>query len=199
MHLMGRIMRYFSTIISLTLLGAAWLSPQAVAQHTGATHEPPQTDEEITANAMSAAPEAVAQEATIAAMDAHGKLRTLREGTNGFTCMPDNPTTPGNDPMCLDANGMEWAAAWMGKTEPPPGKVGFGYMLQGGSDASNMDPHATEPAAGGEWVDTGPHVMIFNAGDMVQTYPSQEDNPDTKQPYVMWGGTPYEHLMIPVE
>ena len=59
------------------------------------------------------------------------------------------------------------------KTAPPEGKVGFGYMLQGGSDASNEDPHASGPAEGEEWVDTGPHVMIFNVGAMVQGYPSQ--------------------------
>ena len=158
-----------------------------------------QSDEELIKNATSAAPEEVAADAAVIAMAADGTMKTLREGTNNFTCMPDNPGSPGNDPMCLDQNGMGWADAWMHKTNPPEGKVGFGYMLQGGSDASNSDPHATEPAAGGEWVDTGPHVMIFNAGDMGSTYPSQKDNPDTKQPYVMWPGTPYEHLMIPVE
>ena len=31
-------------------------------------------------------------------------MRTLRKGSNGFTCMPDNPVTPGPDPMCMDAN-----------------------------------------------------------------------------------------------
>ena len=101
--------------------------------------------------------------------------------------------------MCLDANGMEWAKAWMSKTTPPAGKVGFGYMLMGGSDASNADPHAMEPTPGGRWVDTGPHVMLFNVGAMAQGYPSQKENPDTRQPYVMWPGTPYEHLMIPVK
>ncbi len=71
--------------------------------------------------------------------------------------------------------------------------------LAGGSDASNTDPHATEPAGKGKWVDTGPHIMIFNAGEAVKNYPQQGDDPDTKSPYVMWAGTPYEHLMIPVE
>ena len=36
-----------------------------------------------------------------------GSVTTVKQGTNGFTCMPDNPRSPGNDPMCLDANGME--------------------------------------------------------------------------------------------
>ena len=158
-----------------------------------------QSDEDTIKNATSAAPAAVAAGAAVIGMGADGAMKTLREGTNNFTCMADNPNSPGNDPMCVDTNGMAWAEAWMHKTTPPEGKVGFGYMLQGGSDASNSDPHATAPAAGGNWVDTGPHVMVFNAGDMVASYPSQSDNPDTKQPYVMWSGTPYEHLMIPVE
>jgi hypothetical protein len=40
--------------------------------------------------------------------------------------------------------------------------------------------------------------MVFNAGEIMSSYPNQKENPDTKQPYVMWPGTPYEHLMIPV-
>ena len=31
----------------------------------------------------------------------------------------------------------------------------------------------------------------------MQGYPT-EAKPDTTQPYVMWPGTPYAHLMIPV-
>jgi hypothetical protein len=151
------------------------------------------------ANATSAASETVAQNAAVMAMDADGKMGTLREGTNNFTCMPDNATSPDDDPMCLDQNGMEWAHAWMTNTAPPAGKVGFGYMLQGGSDASNEDRHATGPAAGEEWVDTGPHMMLFNVGAMAQGYPSQKENPDTSQPYVIWPGTPHEHLMVPVQ
>jgi hypothetical protein len=100
--------------------------------------------------------------------------------------------------MCFDANGWAWAEAWMTKKEPPAGKIGLVYMLQGGSDAHNSDPFATEPAAKEGWVDTGPHVMIVNYGDAMQGYPSQGDKPDTTQPYVMWAGTPYAHLMIPV-
>jgi hypothetical protein len=186
-------MRITAVLFAILLGLLAWPAPDATAQQKS------MSDEELIANATSAAPEAVSQDAAVMALDAQGQMRTLREGTNNFTCMPDNPQSPGDDPMCLDQNGMEWAHAWMTKTAPPEGKVGFGYMLQGGSDASNEDPHATEPAAGEEWVDTGAHVMLFNVGAMAQGYPSQKDDPDTSQPYVMWPGTPYEHLMIPVQ
>ena len=157
------------------------------------------SDEQLIKNAMSAAPKAVAKDATVVAMDDKMQMRTLRKGKNNFTCMPDNPKTPGNDPMCLDAAGMQWADAWMHKTKPPPGVVGFAYMLKGGSDASNTDPHAEGLAPGTKWVDIGPHVMIFNVGDAAKTYPRQGKNPDTNAPYVMWPDTPWEHLMIPVK
>ena len=152
----------------------------------------------LIASAESAAPAAVATGATIHGFDETGAMTTLREGTNGWWCMPDNPTSPGPDPMCGDANAMDWAAAWMNKTEPPQGKVGFIYMLAGGSDGSNTDPYATEPTADNNWIETGPHVMILNAGDAMAGYPA-EPTPDTTMPYVMWAGTPYAHLMIPVQ
>jgi hypothetical protein len=101
---------------------------------------------------MAAAPLAIAKDATIV----NGDMKAIRQGTNGWTCMPDLPTSPGTDPMCLDKNGMEWAHALMTKAQPPKGKMGIGYMLMGGSDASNTDPFATKPSADGKWVDTGP-------------------------------------------
>ncbi len=157
-----------------------------------------QSEAELIAGAESAAPIAVSSAATIYGFDATGAMITLREGSNGWWCMPDTPSTPGPDPMCGDANAMEWAMAWIGKTEPPKGKVGFIYMLSGGSNSSNTDPYASGPAEGNNWITTGRHVMIMNAVDMMAGYPA-DPNPDTTQPYVMWVGTPYAHLMIPVE
>jgi hypothetical protein len=147
-------------------------------------------------SAMAAAPESVSGEATIIAFNEKMEARTLRAGTNGWTCIPDNPGTPGADPMCLDKNGFEWAKAWMAHKDPPKDRIGFGYMLMGGSDASNTDPFATKPAEGHAWVDTGPHVMILNIGDKFEGYPTSHDNP--KAPFVMFANTPYAHLMIPV-
>jgi hypothetical protein len=153
---------------------------------------------EIIKSAESAAPASVASVATIVAMTNDGKMQTLREGKSGWWCMPDNPATPGPDPMCGDANSMGWAMAWIGKTEPPKRKVGFMYMLAGGTDASNTDPYAKEPTGGNNWISTGPHVMVVNAIGMMSDYQT-DPNPDTSRPYVMWAGTPYEHLMIPVK
>ena len=155
-------------------------------------------DADVIKSAESAAPAALAAGATIYGFDESGMMMTVREGKNGWWCMADNPTSPGPDPMCGDANALEWAQAWMGKTDPPAGKVGFMYMLAGGSDGSNTDPYATAPDAGNHWVETGPHVMVLNATSMMAGYPESAD-PDTSAPYVMWPGTPYAHLMVPVQ
>jgi len=166
---------------------------QAMEQSKIGPVKPPSTDAEKIKSAMSAAPAAVAAGATIMDMTS---MKTLKAGTNGWTCLPDGPS-PGVDPMCLDKNGMEWASALMAKKDPPAGKMGFGYMLAGGSDASNTDPFATEPKPGAQWVDTGPHVMVLNIGNSFAGYPTTAAN--TKVPYVMFPGTPYAHLMLPVK
>lgn len=155
------------------------------------------SDADLIASAMKAAPAKVAQAATIVGMDANG-MRTLREGSNGFTCMPDNPETPGPDPMCMDANALAWIHAYLDHKDPPGGKVGFMYMLAGGTDASNTDPYATKPDGNNHWIETGPHVMVVGAdASFYDAYPKSAD-PDTSQPYVMWPGTKYQHLMAPV-
>ena len=156
------------------------------------------SEAQMIASAMRAVSVAVAKTATIVTMDASG-MHTLRKGTNGFTCMADNPETPGPDPMCMDANAMEWVHAWIEHKAPTAGKVGFMYMLAGGTDASNTDPYATKPQASNHWVETGPHVMVVGANpDFYSQYPKKAD-PDTSQPYIMWPGTPYQHVMIPVK
>jgi hypothetical protein len=180
-------------VMSLVILSAGMATNAAAAK----VAKP--TDAQLIASAQKAAPMSVSKGATIVNMEADGAMRVLRKGTNSFTCMPDNPGTPGPDPMCMDANAMEWAKAWMGHQTPPAGKVGFMYMLAGGTDASNVDPYATKPTATNHWIKTGPHVMVVG-GDAAfyDSYPKAAD-PDPSVPYVMWAGTPYQHLMAPVK
>lgn len=156
-------------------------------------------DQKIINDAMRAAPKKVAQGASIVAMEPDGSMRALREGNNGFTCMPDNPSTPGPDPMCMDKAALEWVMAWVQKKQPTRGKTGFIYMLAGGTDASNTDPYATKPQPNNNWIETGPHVMVVGAEDSFYDMYPKHAKPDTAVPYIMWPGTPYQHVMIPVK
>ena len=201
-------LRKLTYVCGVVALAAACSSPPEAPKQTAAPPPPaapatpapltaPKTDAEKITNAMAAAPESIAKDATILDMDAKMQTRQLRAGTNGWTCLPDNPASPGIDPICVDKNGMEWFAAYVSKKAPPKDKIGFAYMLAGGSDASNDDPYATAPAAGHQWIDTGPHVMVLNVTGKLEGYPTSHDN--TKVPYIMWGKTPYAHLMAPVK
>ncbi len=152
------------------------------------------SDQELLANLSGAAPQDILDHATILNKVADGKMKTVREGDNGWTCMD-----PHQSPMCADKAAMEWVQAWQGKG-PAPQKLGFIYMLKGDGGISNTDPYAAEKTEDNNWVKTGPHVMVVGAEarSMMQAYP-REPKADPDKPYVMWPGTPYEHLMLPVK
>ena len=149
------------------------------------------SDSDYIAQALSAAPKAVAKGAAVVRMGNDGSMRTVRPGTNGFTCM-----IMGTDKMCNDANSMEFIHAMM-KHEQPPDKVGISYMLAGDDGASNTDPYATGKTAENHWIVTGPHIMLFGPPSKTLGLAEAKD-PDPSGPYMMWAGTPYEHAMIPV-
>ena len=178
-------MRAFKTIFAVAVL----LMVIAAAAKTQQKQTP---DSEYIAQALSAAPEAVAKGATVVRLEKDGSMRTLRAGNNGFTCM-----IMGGEKMCNDANAMEFMHAVMTHT-PPPDKMGLSYMLSGDDvGASNTDPFATGKTADNHWIVTGPHIMIF--GPASKTFGlTKEKDPDPRKPYMMWAGTPYEHAMIPV-
>jgi hypothetical protein len=188
-----------TSTLRILIAGAATFAltaSAATAQQPAAA--PEKAGKDLIASAESAAPASISGKASIVQFDAKGAMTVLRKGTNGWTCMPDAPDTPGPDPMCFDANAGKWAEAWVGHKAPPANAVGVMYMLSGGTDASNVDPYATKPTAENAWISTGPHIMVVGSKDILAGYPSGA-KPDTSAPYVMWAGTPYAHLMIPVK
>ena len=145
------------------------------------------------ASALSAAPDAITAAATVT--DLAGNV--LREGTSGFTCMPDDPEIPGDGPVCLDAGWQGLIAAWINQEDPPGvDEPAFIYALQGGWPTSNVDPYATGPTEDNEWLGiTDPHIaVLFPDASMLEGISA---DPDSGGPWVMWRGTPYAHLMIP--
>jgi len=188
--------------ILLLLSVIALLSMAAVSQAQTPAAKPPQKspmskDQKIQ-NAMSAGPAGIARAAAVMAPGAApgAPMEELRKGTNGWTCMPDDLGTPANDPMCMDKVAMQWADAWMSKKPVNVPGMGIGYMLQGGATADNDDPFAKTPKAGKSWLMEPPHLMIFGTKIPAGAYPT---TPNMTGPWVMWGGTPYEHLMVPVK
>ncbi|MCT4371289.1 hypothetical protein CLG85_013565 [Yangia mangrovi] len=140
------------------------------------------------------APAAVLANSTLLNPTASGEMQVLREGSNGWTCM-----YPGTNPMCADGAAMSFLQAWM-MNEDPPDTLGFVYMLLGDEGASNTDPHAEGETADNHWVVTGPHVMLLGKGaqPLLDSYPTEVPE-GAGAPWVMWPGTPYAHLMLPID
>jgi hypothetical protein len=147
------------------------------------------TPDQLIAYAESAGIPEIAAQATI--LDAGGNV--LRQGTNGWTCM----AMPGA-PMCVDRQWMSWLDAYINqRDEVEVTAVGISYMLRGDEGASNLDPFAQGPTPDNEWVVTGPHLMLIVPNPaLLEGIPT---DPSGGGPYVMWRGTPFVHVMIPLE
>ena len=146
------------------------------------------------ARAERAGPSSLSKNATI--MDRDGK--ELRKGTNGWTCMPDNPNTPGTDSMCMNEPWLNFRDARKNKTKPTYTQVGIAYMLQGDSPVSNSDPYAKAPKPGDDWVEgLGAHIMVLVPD--VEALKNVSTNSKNGGPWIMWPDTPYAHLMLPID
>jgi hypothetical protein len=146
------------------------------------------------ARTESAGPSSLSKHATI--MDRDGKV--VRQGTNGWTCMPDNPNTPGTDSMCMNEPWLNFREALKNKKKPTYTQIGIAYMLQGDRPVSNTDPFAITHKPGDDWVEgLGAHIMVL----IPDLEALKNVSPDSKNggPWIMWSGTPYAHLMIPVD
>ncbi len=105
------------------------------------------------------------------------ELVELRPGTNGWTCIPDDIETPGNDPMCLNDIYLLTLQARYDQIDPPSEGIGIGYMLQEGIPAGSP-----------------PHMMVYVPGS-IDGYAAFSTEPGPL-PWVMFPDTPYTHLMV---
>ena len=179
--MIGRQFEKLGTRVVMVLVTCAFLPLAALA----GDHSDKMSD------ALSAAWPGMAKDATV--VDWEGNV--LKEGTNGYTCLPSPPMLTGAAPMCMDGEWMKWANAWQNKSEYTPESLGISYMLAGDEGASNIDPYAEGPTDDNEWIEEGAHLMILAPPELLDAFPT---DPENGGPYVMWKGTPYQHIMVPI-
>lgn len=160
---------------------------------------PPPSDSAKIADAGRAAPAELTAKASILdwpAVDG-AEFRVIRQGSSGWICLPDPPGDRNDEPMCLDDEWMGFMKAFKSGTPPTTKGVGLAYMLGGSWAVSNTEPRARAPSATNQWHDGGSHLMLLvpdpTSLGKFPTTPSPKGGP-----YVMWAGTPYAHLMIPL-
>lgn len=153
------------------------------------------SDEELTRTAMSAAPAHISRAATIMAPGPDGKLRVLREGTNGFTCIADLSGQEAPDPICADKAGTAWVSSFLnGEPKPANTEPGIAYMGLGGWHWEKDGQIVMDPTTpGAKKVKEPPHWMILWPFDAEKT--ALPLAPSKFGTYLMYPG-PYGHLMI---
>jgi len=143
-------------------------------------------------SAMSAAPESLAQNATIQGWDG----TVLREGTNSWVCLPDTPNNGGTDPWCVDASWLNLLNALSNNEDPTYDKIGIAYMLAGDAPISNITPAGKKED--GDWVEgLNAHLMILVPDH--SSFDNISTDPNNGGPWIMWPDTPYAHIMIPID
>jgi hypothetical protein len=172
-----------AAIVVMRMTGVSDAMAQAANQQ--------KSDQVKIARALSAGPENVTRQATVAEPDSQGHMRILRPGTNDFTCMPGDPKGIGLPPMCADKVAMQWNNDFDHHLPKPTTTApGVEYMLAGATQRSDSDPFdKTSPP-----IRVGPHWMILWPFD-----PKTSGLPTTHKPtgaYIMWAGTPWAHVHI---
>ena len=172
------------------------IAPRLLIRAEANRGQPAEEKEDETAQAridraMSAGPPEIARSAKIIDKDAQGQRVVLRDGTNGWTCMPGNPKVIGDPPMCADGPSMQWAADFAAHKPKPTNTVpGITYMLAGATQRSDSDPYdKTSPP-----ITVPPHWMIMWPFDPKATGLPTEHR-DTGA-YIMWAGSPYAHVHV---
>ena len=152
-----------------------------------------ESDRKKMQSAMSAAPSSLSRHATIKKWNG----TVLREGKPGnvWTCLPDIPNNGGIDPWCVDQSWQNMLAALTAGEKPTYDKIGIAYMLMGDGEVSNITPTGTKEQ--GQWVaGLKAHLMLLVPDHSMFDYlPTEPDG----GPWIMWKGTPYAHVMIPID
>ena len=174
------------SIISKSVMGLAILAVGISTSVAGSDVD------KLIAHSRSAAPPAIAENATIVI---NGE--TVVEGSNGWTCLPEVMAGDGAA-VCIDAVWGEMMAAVGAKAPFKATALGLSYMLAGepeGGGVSNSDPYHPNPREADDYVETPPHMMLIVPKELLEGITS---DPSSGGPWVMWGDTDYAHLMIPV-
>jgi hypothetical protein len=188
------------TVSVLGTLGLAFVVGIAAAPQQQTTSTVPTKtasgDRAKIQRAMAAGPSDLAKNAAVVEVDAKGAMHALRKGTNGWTCMLMASGPSASEAMCGDKAWADWGDAYMAKKTLTTKTFGVAYMLKGDNGASNTDPFAAGPTATNDWVVSPAHLMLLVPDSkMLDGLPT---DPHAGGPFVMWKGTPYAHIMVPI-
>lgn len=159
----------------------------------------PESDADKIADASRAAPQGLVANATILDWpeEPGEDFKVLREGSNGWYCLPDFPHDSNYAPECFDAEWLSFLKAYLTGAQPTTKRIGLSYMLNARWAVSNTDRTATGPTPDNQWHEGGSHLMLVVPDPAMLDWFPTEPTPEGGA-YVMFAGTPYAHLMVPI-
>lgn len=180
--------------LCLSLAGPA-LAGEKGNKKAGAKDLKAMPQEALIKLALSAAPSHISKDAAVMLPDQDGKLTEVKQGTNGFTCIPTVNNRPESDPMCFDAAVGQWVDALVNKKDKPGNTVpGISYMARGGYHWEKDGKILMEEVPGAKLVKEPPHWMLMWPFDSKEAKLPTLPNPSGV--YIMFDGSPFAHLMV---
>src|SRR5262245_31576461 len=116
----------------MKFIAIAFLTVAAAFTQT-AKSQLPVTDAEKIADALRAGPMFITKGATLLDWPPApgGDYRVLRQGSNGWTCLPAIPGYPHDEPGCFDAVFLRWIQDGLAGRTPQIDRIGIAYMYGG--------------------------------------------------------------------
>jgi hypothetical protein len=192
-------MRRLFVLTAVLLLGACKKKPEPARVAEWNPAPPHGSRDWKIENARSAAPPLVSVGARV--MEWPSDSLTAQEvvaGIGGWTCIPDDPDTPVEDPVCRDDQSLSWYQALRGHRPPVLTGMGVAYRLHGGNTASDTDPYQVAPDSG-EWIVDPPSIEIaISADHSDRIYKDLPTTRTTSGPWIKWARTPYAIIVLPV-
>ncbi len=172
------------------------------------------------ADAITAAPPSVTNDATIYAWDKKGQMILLQPGTGPYVCLASGfqstrvgkPSLPYPDPMCLDQNAWNFMRHVLSEKNPmkpsrpyptAPGLVWMlsGMALKGGMvdlGSSDTKVEVTVAKSGVKIVRISPHLMImpFPVNEKTAGMSTKYNTANPGASWIMAAKTPIEHVMV---
>lgn len=136
---------------------------------------------------------AIFDQATIRDWDGH----VLRSGTNGWTCMPESTDADRHDPWCLYGSWDDFLDVYTKWNDPGRTTIGVAYM-RAGDPHTRINPAGTKFKVPANWrPGAADYLMALDPdGRSVEHYSTDPHGGGT---WLMWPGTPFEHVMIPAD
>jgi len=196
-------MRNRNVVGLLALLALALAAGCRKKEETKAAAGPPEpapgSPEWNIRSARGAAPPSVSVASRVMAWPADSAAGLeIAPGVGGWTCMPDDPRTPADDPVCRDDQSLSWYQALRNHRPPVLTGMAIAYRLKGGNTASDSDPFKMAPDSGQQWITDPPSIEIaIPVGRSSVLFRGLPTTRTANGPWIKWARTPYAVIVMP--